>query len=74
MSLYGPRKNEKVILPGKPVEDYIEIKDLELKQHYGGSNKIPVQIFHDAYFDGKVDFKGRVYLHHPFDILNLYNR
>lgn len=61
MSIYGPRKNEKVVLPGKPIEEYIEIKDLELKQHYGGGNKIPMQVFHDAYFDGKVDFKGAVF-------------
>ncbi|GJJ13054.1 hypothetical protein Clacol_007303 [Clathrus columnatus] len=60
MSMYGPRKNEKVVLPGKPIEEYIEIKDVELKQHYGGTNKIPMQVFHDAYFDGKVDFKGDV--------------
>ncbi|KAF8502975.1 hypothetical protein JB92DRAFT_823801 [Gautieria morchelliformis] len=54
MSTYGPRKNEKVALPGKPLEEYIEIKDPQLRQHYGGEKKIPMQVLHDAYFDGKL--------------------
>lgn len=58
MSTYGRRKNEKVQLPGHDIEHYIAIKDPELKIHYGGKEKIPIQVFHDAYFDGKVDFKG----------------
>lgn len=58
MSTYGKRKNEKVELPGKDIEEYISIKDTALKIHYGGKEKIPMQVFHDAYFDGKVDFKG----------------
>ncbi|KAF8573700.1 cyclopropane fatty acid synthase domain-containing protein [Ramaria rubella] len=60
MSTYGSRKNDKVILPGKPLETYVEIKDAELRQHYGGDRKIPMQVFHDAFFDGKVEFKGDV--------------
>lgn len=66
MSTYGPRKNEKVTLPGKPLEEYIELKDPDLKRLYGGDNKIPMQVFHDAYFDGKAEFKGDV-----LDILEL---
>lgn len=58
MSRIGSRVNEKVALPGKDIEEYIEIKDLELKKSYSGKNKIPMQVFHDAYFDGKIDFKG----------------
>lgn len=58
MSTYGKRKNENVQLPGKDIEEYISIKDTALKIHYGGKEKIPMQVFHDAYFDGKVDFKG----------------
>lgn len=61
MSTYGKRKNEKVQLPGKDIEEYISIKDTALKIHYGGKEKIPMQVFHDAYFDGKVDFKGAFY-------------
>ncbi|KAG6875144.1 hypothetical protein C0992_005000, partial [Termitomyces sp. T32_za158] len=60
VSMYGARKNEKVVLPGKDIEQYITVKDLELKALYNGRNKIPMQVFHDAYFDGKVDFKGDV--------------
>lgn len=59
MSNYGARKNEKVVLPGKDIEEYITIKDAELKKLYHGKNKIPMQIFHDAYFDGKIDFNGK---------------
>ena len=58
MSMFGPRKNEKVVLPGKDIEEYITIKDPELKARYNGKEKIPMQIFHDAYFDGKIDFNG----------------
>ena len=57
-SIYGSRRNEKVALPGKDIEEYITIKDPELKKLYKGKEKIPMQIFHDAYFDGKIDFKG----------------
>ncbi|KAF8188770.1 cyclopropane fatty acid synthase domain-containing protein [Mycena galopus ATCC 62051] len=60
MSTYGARKNDKVILPGKDIEEYIIINDPELKKNYYGKNKIPMQIFHDAYFQGKVDFKGDI--------------
>ena len=58
MSMYGPRKNEKVPLPGRDIEEYITIKDLELKAKYYGKEKIPMQVFHDAYFDEKIDFNG----------------
>lgn len=57
-SNYGKRKNEKVKLPGRDVEDYIHFKDFSFKMFYGGQEKIPMQIFHDAYFDGRMDFKG----------------
>lgn len=58
MSHIGARRNEKVILPGKDIEEYITIKDEELKRLYKGKDKIPMQLFHDAYFDGKIDFNG----------------
>ncbi|EJD02955.1 sphingolipid C9-methyltransferase [Fomitiporia mediterranea MF3/22] len=60
MSNYGRRKNEKAQLPGKDVEEYIHFKDFSFKMYYGGKEKIPMQVFHDAYFDGKFDFKGDV--------------
>ena len=58
MSRIGRRINEKVVLPGKDIETYITIKDPELKKLYHGKEKIPMQVFHDAYFDGKIDFNG----------------
>lgn len=61
MSHYGGRVNEKVVLPGKDIEEYITIKDAELKKVYNGKNKITMQVFHDAYFDGKIDFNGALY-------------
>lgn len=59
MSHFGARRNEKVILPGKDIEEYITIKDEDLKRVYKGKDKIPMQIFHDAYFEGKIDFNGQ---------------
>ncbi|KIK63929.1 hypothetical protein GYMLUDRAFT_40140 [Collybiopsis luxurians FD-317 M1] len=60
MSRIGRRINEKVVLPGKDIETYITIKDPELKKLYHGKEKIPIQVFHDAFFDGKIDFNGDV--------------
>ncbi|VDB96261.1 unnamed protein product [Peniophora sp. CBMAI 1063] len=60
MSMIGGRKNERVQLPGKNIEEYIDIKDAELKKVYHGREKIPMQVFYDAYFEGKIDFKGDV--------------
>jgi hypothetical protein len=58
MSYIGPRVNEKCILPGKGLDGYVTIKDVALKQKY--PFKMPMQVFHDAYFEGKIDFKGDV--------------
>ena len=58
MSMYGSRKNVKVALPGKDIEEYITILDPELKARYHGKEKIPMQVFHDAFFEGKIDFNG----------------
>ncbi|TFL06090.1 sphingolipid C9-methyltransferase [Pterulicium gracile] len=60
ISNFGGRVNQKVVLPGKDIEQYITIKDAELKAKYHGKEKIPMQVFHDAYFDGKIDFNGDV--------------
>lgn len=60
MSMYGKRKNEKVVLPGKDIEEYLEFHDKELKAKYHGKEKIPMQEFHDAYFEKKIDFKGEL--------------
>ncbi|KAJ3559943.1 hypothetical protein NM688_g24 [Phlebia brevispora] len=60
MSMYGKRKNDKVKLPERNIEEYITIHDPELKAKYHGREKIPMQVFHDAYFEGKIDFNGDV--------------
>lgn len=69
MSMFGPRINEMVVLPGKDIEEYITIKDPELKAKYHGKEKIPMQIMHDAYFDGKIDFNGVWFCHLSLCIL-----
>ena len=58
VSKYGQRINEKVPFPGKPLDHYIELRTPALQKWLG--KKIPMQVFHDAYFDGKVEFKGDV--------------
>ena len=63
MSMFGPRKNCKVFLPGKDIEEYITIKDHQLSARYHHKEKIPMQTFHDAYFDGKIDFNGMSTVH-----------
>ncbi|KAG0150696.1 hypothetical protein CROQUDRAFT_72573 [Cronartium quercuum f. sp. fusiforme G11] len=63
-SIYGFNKNyQKSLLPGKPQKDYFIIKDLKLSESYNGKineggKKIPMQIWHDAFFDGKIELKG----------------
>ncbi|CAG8538402.1 4193_t:CDS:2, partial [Paraglomus brasilianum] len=47
----------RVVLPGKNIEEYIIIKDSTLAG-YRGRNKIPMEVFFENYFDGKIDLKG----------------
>lgn len=60
MSRIGTRVNEKVTLPGKPVSHYIDLKNSYLKKYADAGKKIPMEPFHEEFFDGKVDFKGDV--------------
>lgn len=57
-STFSPRVNEKVKYPGKSIEDYLVFKTEEAKEKYYGKNRIPMETFHEMYFDDKVDFKG----------------
>lgn len=57
-SSISPRKNDKARYPGRPVEHYIRFRDEKDRVKYRGKNKIPMETFHEMYFDGKVDFKG----------------
>lgn len=58
MSMYGPRINEKVKLPNRPIEHYLTIKDEALRRRYNGHQKIPMEVFYEAYFDGKIEVNG----------------
>ncbi|CAI2189455.1 7705_t:CDS:2 [Funneliformis geosporum] len=56
-SKYDSPYNNKVKLPGKRLEEYISIKDSSLAA-YSGRNKIPMELFFESYFDGKIDLCG----------------
>src|ERR1051325_6006900 len=56
-SKYATPHNNKVKLPGKKIEEYISIKDSSLAA-YSGRNKIPMELFFESYFDGKIDLCG----------------
>jgi sphingolipid C9-methyltransferase len=53
-----PRKNEKVKLPGRPVEFYLDFLKKSDNLKYRGTNKIPIDTFQMLYFNGDVEFKG----------------
>ncbi|KAI1916589.1 Sphingolipid C9-methyltransferase 2 [Ophidiomyces ophidiicola] len=57
-SSISPRKNEKAKYPGRPVEHYLQFHSEHDRAKYHGKSKIPMETFHEMYFDGKVDFKG----------------
>ncbi|OCF31141.1 sphingolipid C9-methyltransferase [Kwoniella heveanensis BCC8398] len=59
-SKYGARLNEKITFPGKPISSYITIKDDKLRKYATENKKIPMQVFHDAFFANKIDFNGDV--------------
>ena len=44
-------------LPGKPIESYLTIKNTA-RLNYAGRQKIPIEEFFEAYFDGDIDLKG----------------
>ena len=58
MSSMSPRKNEKVKLPGRPIEHYLTFKKEADQLKYRGKTKIPMETFHNMYFDGDVEFNG----------------
>ncbi|KAI9220611.1 S-adenosyl-L-methionine-dependent methyltransferase [Blastocladiella britannica] len=57
-----PPTQPDIPLPNKPVSEYMEIKDAALKAQYGDGtgNKIPMEVFFEAYVAGKIDIKGDV--------------
>jgi hypothetical protein len=58
VSTMSPRKNEKAKFPGRPIEHYLTFKKPADKAKYSGRAKIPMDTFHEMYFDGDVDFNG----------------
>ena len=57
-SSISPRKNEKARYPGRPVEHYLRFHNEADRAKYHGKSKIPMETFHEKYFEGVVDFKG----------------
>lgn len=57
-SSISPRKNEKAKYPGRPIEHYLSFRSEDDRAKYYRKNKIPMETFHEMYFDEKVDFKG----------------
>jgi hypothetical protein len=57
-SCLTPRKNEKVKLPGRPIEFYLNFLKASDRHKYKGRNKIPIDTFQTLYFNGDVEFKG----------------
>lgn len=58
VSSISPRKNEKARHPSRPIEHYLTFKKPGDKAKYHGKIKIPMETFHELYFDGDVDFNG----------------
>ncbi|KAL5336144.1 S-adenosyl-L-methionine-dependent methyltransferase [Aspergillus crustosus] len=54
----SPRTNEKVKLPGRPVEEYVTFKNPTDRAKWSGRSRIPMQTFAEMYLDGAVDFNG----------------
>jgi hypothetical protein len=57
-SAISPRLNDKVKLPGRPIEYYLDFKSDADKARYHGRHRIPMQTFYEKYFSGEVDFRG----------------
>ncbi|MCJ1299864.1 Sphingolipid C9-methyltransferase 2 [Hypocenomyce scalaris] len=57
-SIISPRKNDKARYPGRGVEHYLQFHKETDRAKYHGKSKIPMETFHEMYFDGAVDFKG----------------
>lgn len=56
-SIAGKTTRPQKGLPGKDLQTYLDVKHASLKQ-YADRNKIPIEIFFEAYFDQKIDIKG----------------
>ena len=57
-SSISPRMNEKAKLPGRPAEHYLHFHNESDRLKYCGKQKIPIEVFYEKYFAGKVEFKN----------------
>lgn len=56
-SMTSTRLNERAKMPNRGVEYYLSFKNPADAKKYSGQNKIPMNTFHEMYFDGAVNFK-----------------
>ncbi|OAV96807.1 hypothetical protein PTTG_03542 [Puccinia triticina 1-1 BBBD Race 1] len=60
-SIYPSQVTNQVTLPNNKQSSYFIFKDAKLSQAYNpnnpGSKRIPMQVWHDAYFEGKIEIK-----------------
>ncbi|ODQ55298.1 S-adenosyl-L-methionine-dependent methyltransferase [Saitoella complicata NRRL Y-17804] len=56
-SCTGGRLNEKARFPNRGVEHYLTFKNPSDAARYRGNRKIPMETFHEMYFDELVDFR-----------------
>lgn len=59
-STYSPPTNDKVKMPGRPVEHYVTFKREADRLRYSGRRKVPLALFAEMYLDGEADFNGDV--------------
>lgn len=57
-SRFSPRRDEKLELPGRPIEYYLTFKSPADQAKYCGHRKIPIYTFTRKFFAGEVDFNG----------------
>ena len=57
-SSMSPRKTEKARFAGRPIDHYLHFKKESDQLKYRGKNRIPMETFHEMYFDSQVDVKG----------------
>jgi cyclopropane-fatty-acyl-phospholipid synthase len=58
MSRYSRRLNDKVKLPGRPLEFYLTFKNEQDRARWAGRRKIPMNKFFELYFTGQVDLNA----------------
>lgn len=57
-SKYTSRKNDRIKLPGRPIEHYLTFNKETDRIEYHGKKKIPIDTFQEMYFNGDVEFNG----------------